>query len=69
MQIFIQARGFDLSAGLREHVERRLHFALDWAYSPRAAGLSSSFPISMDRVVARTSAVASGLLHPARWTW
>lgn len=31
MQIVIQARGFDLSAGLREHVERRLHFALDWA--------------------------------------
>ncbi|KFB69908.1 HPF/RaiA family ribosome-associated protein [Candidatus Accumulibacter vicinus] len=31
MQIFIQARGFDLSAGLREHVERRIHFALDWA--------------------------------------
>ncbi len=32
MQIFIQARGFDLSAGLREHVERRIHFALDWAH-------------------------------------
>jgi len=31
MQIYIQARGFDLSAGLREHVERRIHFALDWA--------------------------------------
>jgi putative sigma-54 modulation protein len=31
MQIVIQARGFDLSAGMREHVERRLHFALDWA--------------------------------------
>ncbi|MBL8407810.1 MAG: HPF/RaiA family ribosome-associated protein [Candidatus Accumulibacter phosphatis] len=31
MQIFIQARGFDLSADLRKHVERRIHFALDWA--------------------------------------
>ena len=32
MQILTQARGFDLSAGLREHVERRLRFALDWAH-------------------------------------
>jgi len=32
MQIIIQARGFDLTAGLREHVERRLYFALDWAH-------------------------------------
>ncbi|WP_300455829.1 HPF/RaiA family ribosome-associated protein [Accumulibacter sp.] len=31
MQIVIQARGFELSIGLREHVERRLRFALDWA--------------------------------------
>lgn len=31
MQIVIQTRGFDLSAGLREHVERRVRFALDWA--------------------------------------
>jgi putative sigma-54 modulation protein len=31
MQIIIQASGFDLSAGLREHVERRIHFALDRA--------------------------------------
>jgi putative sigma-54 modulation protein len=31
MQIVIQARGFDLTAGLRTHVERRLYFALDWA--------------------------------------
>lgn len=31
MQIIIQSRGFDLTAGLREHVERRIHFALDWA--------------------------------------
>lgn len=31
MQIVIQSRGFDLTAGLREHVERRIHFALDWA--------------------------------------
>ncbi len=31
MQIFIQTQGFDLSAGLREHVERRIHFALDRA--------------------------------------
>jgi putative sigma-54 modulation protein len=29
MQIVIQARGFDLSPGLREHIERRLRFALD----------------------------------------
>ena len=29
MQIVIQARGFDLTAGLRTHVERRLYFALD----------------------------------------
>ena len=29
MQILIQARGFDLSPGLREHIERRLRFALD----------------------------------------
>lgn len=31
MHIVIQARGFDLTAGLREHIERRLRFALDWA--------------------------------------
>lgn len=31
MRIVIQARGFDLTAGLREHVERRIHFAFDWA--------------------------------------
>lgn len=31
MQIVIQSRGFDLTAGLREHVLRRTHFALDWA--------------------------------------
>lgn len=31
MQIFIQTQGFDLSPGLREHVERRIHFALDRA--------------------------------------
>jgi putative sigma-54 modulation protein len=31
MHIIIQAAGFDLSAGLREHVERRIHFALDRA--------------------------------------
>ena len=28
MQIFIQAHGFELTAALREHVERRIHFAL-----------------------------------------
>jgi putative sigma-54 modulation protein len=32
MQIVIQARGFDLTAALRQHIERRLHFALDWAH-------------------------------------
>ena len=31
MQIVIQARGFALTSGLREHVERRIGFALDWA--------------------------------------
>ncbi|SBT09397.1 putative sigma 54 modulation protein/ribosomal protein S30EA [Candidatus Accumulibacter aalborgensis] len=32
MQIVIQARGFDLTAGLRERIERRLCFSLDWAH-------------------------------------
>lgn len=31
MQIDIQARGFKLTDGLREHAERRLQFALSWA--------------------------------------
>ncbi len=31
MQIVIQARGLDLTAELREYVDRRLRFALDWA--------------------------------------
>ncbi len=31
MQILIQARGFTLTTGLREHIERRIRFALDWA--------------------------------------
>ena len=31
MQIIIQARGFALTSGLREHIERRIRFALDWA--------------------------------------
>jgi ribosomal subunit interface protein len=31
MRIDIQARGFDLSEDLREHTERRLQFALNWA--------------------------------------
>jgi ribosomal subunit interface protein len=31
MNIHIQARGFALTDSLREHVERRLHFALGWA--------------------------------------
>jgi putative sigma-54 modulation protein len=31
MQIVIQARGFALTTGLREHIERRIRFALDWA--------------------------------------
>ena len=30
MRIDIQARGFDLTEGLREHAERRLQFALSW---------------------------------------
>jgi putative sigma-54 modulation protein len=33
MRIDIQARGFDLTEGLREHTERRLKFALSWACS------------------------------------
>ena len=31
MQINIQARGFTLTDGLREHTSRRLQFALGWA--------------------------------------
>lgn len=31
MHIDIQARGFELTDGLREHTERRLSFATDWA--------------------------------------
>lgn len=31
MKIDIRAQGFDLTDGLREHAERRLNFALDWA--------------------------------------
>ena len=31
MNIHIQARGFALTDSLREHVERRLRFALGWA--------------------------------------
>ena len=31
MRINIQAKGFDLTEGLRAHTERRLQFALNWA--------------------------------------
>lgn len=31
MQFDLRAQGFDLTDGLREHAERRLRFALDWA--------------------------------------
>jgi putative sigma-54 modulation protein len=31
MRIVIQARSFGLTAGLLQHVERRICFALDWA--------------------------------------
>lgn len=31
MQVLTQARGFDLTASVREHIERRLHFAFDRA--------------------------------------
>ena len=31
MRIDIQARGFELTEGLRQHTERRLQFAIDWA--------------------------------------
>jgi ribosomal subunit interface protein len=32
MQIDIQARGFELTDGLREHTKKRLGFATDWAH-------------------------------------
>jgi putative sigma-54 modulation protein len=31
MRINIQTKGFELTDGLRQHTERRLHFAIDWA--------------------------------------
>ena len=31
MQIVIQARGLGLTSELRQHIERRFRFALDWA--------------------------------------
>lgn len=31
MHIDIRSQGFDLTDGLRDHAERRLNFALDWA--------------------------------------
>lgn len=31
MRVDIKTSGFDLTEGLREHTERRLRFALDWA--------------------------------------
>lgn len=31
MQFDIQAQGFTLTDGLRDHAERRMEFALDWA--------------------------------------
>jgi len=31
MQIDLQARGFELTAGLRDHTYRKLKFATDWA--------------------------------------
>lgn len=43
MRIDIQARGFDLTEGLREHTERRLKFALSWAgQDVRAVSVSLS---------------------------
>lgn len=32
MQVGIQARGFDLTDGLRDHTVQRLQFALGWAH-------------------------------------
>lgn len=32
MQIAIQANGFEITEGLRLHVERRIRFAFDWAH-------------------------------------
>jgi putative sigma-54 modulation protein len=32
MHFDIRAQGFELTSGLREHAERRLRFALDWAH-------------------------------------
>ncbi|MCM8595445.1 HPF/RaiA family ribosome-associated protein [Accumulibacter sp.] len=31
MKIVIRSQGLEISAALREHVERRAHFAFDWA--------------------------------------
>jgi ribosomal subunit interface protein len=31
MRVDIKANGFDLTDGLRDHTQRRLEFALDWA--------------------------------------
>ena len=31
MQLVIQARGFALTTGLRDHIELDIRFALDWA--------------------------------------
>ena len=31
MQIAIQTSGFEITEGLRVHVERRIRFAFDWA--------------------------------------
>lgn len=31
MKIYIQSQGFELTQGLRSHIERRIHFSLSWA--------------------------------------
>ena len=68
MQINIQARGFQLTDGLRIHTERRLRFALGWAddhlrqVSVRLSGQSGP-------AKARTNAAGSRSPSLARRTW
>ena len=49
MRIEIQTRGFELTAGLREHAERRLQFALSWAGSEVRAVRVSLFDVNGPR--------------------
>ena len=49
MRIEIQTRGFELTAGLREHAERRLQFALSWAGNEVRAVRVSLFDVNGPR--------------------